>query len=176
MPPHPEGGCGGGYRVAVTVDHLGGPTAGPFGQHRPRSDSLQLLVPRVDLTVRFRAAPAPLTDTQHRRTARHRQIPDQGPGSAMTDRPGPTPRASHELAVALGEQPQFAVDDLLSADHQPGQAHQSSGAAATLNNGQGLPFCRRSIRRMTGPLPASWDYRISLGNSQRPTLQRDEPG
>ena len=28
---------------------------------------------------------------------------------------------------------------------------------------------------MTGSLPASWDYRISLGNSQRPTLQRDEP-
>src|SRR5690606_19811993 len=137
MPPHPEGGCGGGYRVAVTVDHLGDPTAGPFGQHRPRSDSLQLLGPRVDLTVRFRAAPAPLTDTQHRRTARHRQIPDQGPGSAMTHRPGPTPRASHELGVALGEQPQFAVDDLLSADHQPGQAHQSSGAAATFNNGQG---------------------------------------
>src|SRR5690554_3651004 len=41
---------------------------------------------------------------------------------------------------------------------------------------KGLSFCRRSIRRMTGPLPASWDYRISLGNSQRPTLQRDEPG
>src|SRR5690606_18880018 len=40
---------------------------------------------------------------------------------------------------------------------------------------KGLSFCRRSIRRMTGPLPASWDYRISLGNSQRPTLQRDEP-
>src|SRR5690606_28208185 len=40
---------------------------------------------------------------------------------------------------------------------------------------KGLSFCRRSIRRMTGPLPASWDYRISLGNSQRPTLHRDEP-
>src|SRR5690606_25949072 len=37
------------------------------------------------------------------------------------------------------------------------------------------PSAEVAIRRMAGPLPASWDSRISLGNSPRPTLQRVEP-
>lgn len=41
VPSHPELGCGLGDRVAVLVDHLGDPSPGPHGQHRPRGDPLQ---------------------------------------------------------------------------------------------------------------------------------------
>ena len=55
----------------------------------------------------------------------------------MTHRSGPAPPASHEISGRLHEQPQLAVHQLLSTDHEPGHPHKSCGTTATLNHRQG---------------------------------------
>ena len=55
----------------------------------------------------------------------------------MTDRSGPTLRTADDVDGRFYIQPQLAGDDVVSTDHEPGHANQDSGAAATLNYGQG---------------------------------------
>jgi hypothetical protein len=142
-PPHPEVACHCGDSMGVLADPPAGFGAGPFGQHRPRTDRGYPLGPGPHPAGRLTTTPDPLAPAQHHWAAADRQVAHPHHASAVRSGLHTAARTADHRRRRLDGKLPLATDQLGRDDLQAVQVQQPRPRRTTLLTHLGPPPCRR---------------------------------
>jgi hypothetical protein len=142
-PPDPEVTCHCGDRMGVLADPPARLSAGPFGQHRPRTDRGYLLGPGPHPAGRLTTTPDPLAPAQHHRPATDRQVTHPHHTAAVGGGPHPATRTADHRRRRLDGKLPLATHQLRRDDLQAVQVQQQRPRRTTLLTHLWPPSCRR---------------------------------
>jgi hypothetical protein len=173
-PADPQVACHCSDRMGVLADPPAGLGAGPFGQHRPRTDRGCPLGPSPHPASRLTTAPEALAPQQHHWPATTGQVAHPDHPSAVWSGSHPAARTAHHRRRRLDSKLPLAIHQLGRDDLQAVQVQQQRPRRTTLLTHWGLLADVRHPQAMRGLRSLLASY-VTVGSTPPPRVMTKSP-